>query len=71
MFLFQLHKRQNFFCFVGAERPGTSDDSGLNFMPEHCTPGTELSDVSKREYFGCFQYIFVLLLFFWVFETFA
>ncbi|KAK7356913.1 hypothetical protein VNO80_16193 [Phaseolus coccineus] len=31
-----------------ADRPGTSDDSGLNFMPEHCTPGTELSDVEEK-----------------------
>jgi len=63
MFLFAL-KFHNLFHFVGAERPGTSDDSGLNFMPEHCTPCTESSDVSKREYFGCCQYIFVLLLVF-------
>ena len=59
----------NFFHFVGVERPGTSDDSGLNSMPDHCIPYTELSNVSKLEYVGCFHCIFVLLLVFWVLET--
>ncbi|QCE06183.1 hypothetical protein DEO72_LG9g1194 [Vigna unguiculata] len=30
------------------ERPGTSDDSGLNSMPDHCIPYTELSNVEEK-----------------------
>lgn len=52
----------NFFHFVGVERPGTSDDSGLNSTPHNCTPCAEFSNVSKLEYVCCFQYIFGLLL---------
>ncbi|WVY95665.1 hypothetical protein V8G54_027816 [Vigna mungo] len=34
----------NFFHFVGVERPGTSDDSGLNSTPHNCTPCAEFSN---------------------------
>lgn len=54
-FLFPLHKCHNFFHFTGAGIPGTSDDSGVHSMGEHDKPHTELSNVSKQEYFGCFQ----------------